>query len=140
MNLMKFIQRTVNTRITPLAYLFALWQMNFGFNIWMADAHGGDATVLSQIEPLIPSEYWGAILCMVGVVLILTMLWKSTFGVQLASFVGFILWVMAGISYMLEGYIWLHGIGSIIMVLMFGYYFLAAGLEQLWDYTPERLE
>lgn len=140
LKIMRFIQKTINTRVTPLAYLFALWQVNFGLNMFFADRRGGDATVLSQIEPLVPSEYWGLALGLIALVLILGMIMKSERLVQVTAFGGFSLWVMAGIAYALEGYIWLHTIGAVIMVLMFGYYFLAAGLDQLWDYAPNRLE
>lgn len=140
MRIMRFIQRTINTRITPLAYLFAVWMANFGINIWWSDRKGGGVTLLSQIDALIPSEIWGLALGLAALVLIVGMLMKHKIAVQISAFAGFILWAMAGISYVLQGYIVLHGVGAVLLMLMWGYYFLAAGLDQLWDYSPERLE
>lgn len=138
MALMNFIQRTINTRVTALAYLFCAWQFNFGLNQFVQDRKGGSTTVLSQIEALIPSEWWGLGLVIASIALVVGMLLKRVRTVQVSSFAGFSLWIMAAISYGLNGYVWLHVPGAILLTLMFGYFFLSAGLDQLWDYTPER--
>jgi hypothetical protein len=134
---MNWIRRTVDTHITPLAYLFALWQGIVGFNHFVEEKFGAGATVLSRIDPLIPSQWWGLTIGISCIVLIIGMLWQHVLAIQLSAFTGFILWVMAGISYALNGYIWLHASTAFVLALMFGYFFLAAGLDQLWDYSPD---
>jgi hypothetical protein len=70
--------------------------------------------------------------------LVIGMLLQRVRTIQVSSFVGFSAWIMAAISYALNGYVWLHAPSAIIVALMFGYFFLAAGLDQLWDYSPDR--
>ena len=134
---MNWISRTINTHITPLAYLFAAWQAVFGFNHFVEEKFGAGATVLSKIEPLVPSQWWGLAIGIACVILVIGMLTQHVFAVQFAALVGFSAWVMAAISYALNGYVWLHAPSAIIVALMFGYFFLAAGLDQLWDYSPD---
>lgn len=135
---MNWIRSTVDTHITPLAYLFCAWQAVFGFNQYWSDRRGAGATVLSQIDPLVPSEWWGLAIGVACVMLVIGMLLQRVRTIQFASFAGFIAWIMAGIAYALNGYVWLHAPSAFIVALMFGYFFLAAGLDQLWDYSPDR--
>ena len=135
---MRAIQHTIDTHITPLAYLFAAWQAVFGFNQWNEDRRGAGATIISQIDPLVPSEWWGLAIGLAAVMLVIGMLIQRVRTIQIASFVGFCAWIMAALAYGLNGYLWLHMPTAIIWALMWGYFFLAAGLEQLWDYSPDR--
>lgn len=138
MAVMNIIQRTINTHVTPLGYLFAVWQTVFGVNHLLLDDKGGARTVLSEIDPLMPTEIWGLILVVASVSLIIGMLCEKISVVQVSAFAGFALWVMAMLSYVLNGFIWLHAPSAALQAMMFGYFFLAAGINQLWDYAPER--
>jgi hypothetical protein len=137
LRVINWISKTIDTHITPLAYLFCAWQAVYGFNHFTEDKYGAGATVLSKIEPLIPSEWWGLVIGIVSVLLVIGMLSQHIPTVQFSSIIGFSAWIMAAISYALHGYIWLHAPTAVIIALMFGYFFLAAGLDQLWDYSPD---
>ena len=134
----KIIQLTTTTQITPLAYLFALLQLVYGANQLFPDEHGGGITLLSVIDPLVPAPWWGLAMCFACVSMIVGMLIENVNTIKVGSIIGFCCWIMAAISYGTHGYIWLHVPTALILALMFGYFYLAAGLHQLWNYTPKR--
>lgn len=136
--LLMFVQRTLTTRVTPLAYLFVLYDFFYGLGLALTTGtKGAGAEVLANIEPLITSEVWGLGLLACCVVVFSGMLTKVPEIVELGAFLGFALWVMATIAYCASGYIWIHAPMALIQTLIFGYLFLAASLDRLWDWTPD---
>ena len=136
--LLEFIQRTLSTRITPIAYLFIVYDFFYALGLALPTGDkGAGAEVLSKIEPLIGSEIWGLALLFCCVLIFVGMLTKTPQFIDFGAFFGFGLWTMAAIAYLLSGYIWIHLPMALLQILIFGYYFLATSLGRLWDWIPD---
>lgn len=135
--IINFINKTLSTRITPLAYVYALQGLVFGVAFTFFQAQPGvQNTILFKQGALIGISAWGLTALIASAVLIFGMLSKSKFPVQIGALGMFMAWIFAGIVYFQGGYVWFLLPLAILNVLCYGYYYLAAALNQLWDYTP----
>lgn len=135
----KFIDRTLDTRITPLAYLIAGAGIVRGIAYtFFQTAEGVSNTVLSQIGPIIPLTVWGVIVFASSLVLMYGLITKDAGSIMVGSMGMFLTWVLTAITYMLNGYLIFLFPTAVIYSLIYGYFFLSASLGRLWDYTPLR--
>lgn len=134
--LRQFIDRTLNGRITPLAYLVALHSCIFGGSfVFFSGSPSVQATLLYKAGALVGIPVWGWLTFVAALVLIVGMFIKRTETVQAGAFGLFIAWIFGTITYG-QNELWLQMILAIITTLYFGYHFLAASLGRLWDYSP----
>lgn len=132
-----FIYKTLNTRITPLAYLFAATGLVWGVAFtYFQDAPGVRNTILFKYDALVGVNVWGIWMCAASIFLLVGMFVKNHIYVQIGASGGFMGWLFAAILYLREGYYWLLTPLAILNVLMYGYYYLSAALGTLWDYSP----
>lgn len=134
--LLSLIDKSLNTRITPLAYLVALHSFVFGASfVFLSWSDTVQATTLYQSGIFIGLPFWG-LLTMIGAgILIFGMLRKKFSWVNTGALAVFMAWVFATTTYA-QHHLWLQMVLSLITMLYFGYHFLANSLGRLWDYTP----
>ena len=135
--LQKFIVITLDTRITPLAYLFATLGLIRGlaYTVFQSSA-GVQASTLVQIGTIIPLTLWGLIVLGSSVVLLYGLVFKVKEMVMAGAMGMFLTQVLTSITYFFNGYLEFMFPTAIVFALCYGYYFLAAGTERLWDYSP----
>ena len=134
--IINFIDATLNTRITPLAYLVALHSFVLGVAfVFFGHAESVQATLLYQNGALIGIPVWGVLTRAGAGILILGMALKLAGMVSVGSIAVFMAWVFATITYA-QNENWLQMLLAIVLVLCFGYHFLANSLGRLWDYSP----
>lgn len=133
-----FIDMTLSTDVTPLAYLVTIHSMLFGAAfLFLGSTSSVSASILYQIGVLLGGQFWGALVLVACVVLITGMYLQKTNLVGAASFAMFLLWTFAVIAYFASGF-WFQGILGFFTMNYFGYINLAAFLGRLWNYTPDR--
>lgn len=139
-NTYDFIDRTLDTRITPLAYIYGvksvIMGMSYGF---LAGVSGGVRnTILYKEGALVGHNLWGILVLVGGLLLIAGMLTKVPVMVRTSSLLLFVTWAFAAIVYGMSGF-WLFLFPlALIEMLACGYLYLATGRGRLWDYTPTR--
>lgn len=138
--LARFLDKTLDTRVSPQSYLFVLTGIvtGFAFCFLHTVSKGVQNSILYQEGALIGVSLWGAILFGGSLITLAGMALRYTTTTMIGSFLGFTSWTFAAIVYLMNGDIhWLFPL-AILSVLSFGYIFLAAALGRLWDYTPRR--
>jgi hypothetical protein len=121
-----------------LAYLYAFQGFIFGFAFTFLQSQPGvQNTILFKEGALIGVSLWGLIALVASITLLVGMTLKKTQLVQIGSVGMFMAWIFAGIIYMAGGYNFFLLPIAITNVLMYGYYYLASSLGQLWDYAPD---
>lgn len=131
-----FIDRTLNMRITPLAYLVTIHSLIFGGAfVFLTSEESVRASLLYQNGALIGIPVWGVIVFVSALLLIYGMARRIVNVTQLGSAGLFMGWLFAAITYG-QNDLWFQMVLTIVTMLYFGYHFLAAGLGRLWDYTP----
>lgn len=139
--LRKIIDRTLDTRITPIAYLIAMAGIVRGLAYTVfQDASGVTSTILYKVGPVIPLTLWGTIVLVSSVVLLYGMITKTTEMVGFGAMGMFMTWTLTAITYAVNGYWEYLFPTSVLYILIYGYFFLASSLGRLWDYTPYREE
>jgi hypothetical protein len=137
----QFIDKTLDTRVTPLAYVFALtgviWGVAFTF---LQSSAGVTSTILYQSDALIGVSLWGMSVLISSIVLLYGLAVRSTKIVTIAAFILFLAWSSGAVSYAMAGEWILRFPLAIVNILCYGYYYLAASLGRLWDYTPDEEE
>ena len=136
------IDRTLDTRITPLAYLYGVKSVSTGMAYALLSDYsdGVQNTILYKEGALVGVSVWGFLVLIGGVVLLLGLLNQHVRMVHVASLTMFMAWAFAAIVYALGGY-WLFLFPlAVIELLSCGYLYLSAGLGRLWDYTPSSKE
>jgi hypothetical protein len=137
--LVDLIDRSLNTRITPLAYLFALLSIVRGMGYtFFQTSEGVSSTVLFKIGPVIPPTAFGVLILSTAIILLGGMVIKSSVLVMAGSLGLFLSWVFTATAYFSNGYYFFLLPTAILQALAFGYFYLAASLGRLWDYTPYR--
>ena len=135
-----FIDWTLKTPITPLAYLVTLHSLIFGASfIFFGGTTSVQASVLYQIGALIGVQAWGLLAVVGAGICLYGLIRKNTWTVNIGSFMMFTVWLFAAIAYFLSGF-GLQGILALITMNYFGYFNLAASMGRLWDYTPAQYE
>jgi hypothetical protein len=139
--LRKFINRTLDTRITPIAYLLAAAGIVRGlaFTVFQG-ADGVTNTILYKVGPVIPLTMWGIIVLVSSVVLLYGMITKTAEMVGFGAMGMFLTWTLTAITYAINGYWPFLFPTAVLYILIYGYFFLASSLGRLWDYTPYREE
>lgn len=131
-----FIDKTLNTRITPLAYLIAIHSLIFGGSfVFLSGEQSVRATLLYQTGVIGGIQMWGMLVLVSAVLTIYGMARRVVNLTQLGATGLFMGWLFASITYG-QNELWLQMILAGVLMLCFGYHFLAAGLGRLWDYTP----
>jgi len=132
-----FIDRTLDTRVTPLAYVFSLTGIIWGtaFTFLSSDA-GVTSTMLYQSGAIVGISLWGISVLVASLLLLYGLLQRSAKLVMLAAFILFFAWSAGAVSYAMAGEWILRFPLAIVNILCYGYYYLAASLNRLWDYTP----
>lgn len=133
----RFLYATLDTRITPLAYVYAATGFVWGFAFtFLTSLPQVQSSVLYQTDALIGAPLWGvSVLASTGV-LFIGMLYRQTSAVTLSSTILFALWAAAAVAYALSGE-WVFRFPlAILYMLCYGYYDLASALGRLWDYSP----
>lgn len=119
--LRNFVNHTLDTRVTPLAYVFA--------------AHGLALAIGFQI--VLNIGWWVFVVAFATGLLIWGLLNKAKCAIKFASVVMFAAWVFAGVLTLITKDYTLTPL-AFSTVLCYGYYYLAASLGRLWNYTPDR--
>lgn len=139
-NTYDFIDRTLDTRTTPLAYIYGVKSVIMGISYgFLAGVSGGvQNTILYKEGALVGHNLWGILGLVGGLLLIAGMLMRVPVMVRTSSFLLFTTWVFAAIVYGMSGF-WLFLFPlALIEMLACGYLYLATGRGRLWDYTPAR--
>lgn len=136
---LKFVERTLSTRISPLAYLVAALGIVRGlaYTVFQC-SEGVTNSILFKVGPIIPLGVWGLIVLASSLILMYGMIAKSKRSVMIGSMGMFLTWVLTALTYLINGYIPFLLPTAVLFVFIHGYFFLAASLDRLWDYTPER--
>lgn len=131
-----FIDSTLNTRITPLAYLIAIHSFILGASfVFFGWESSVQASLLYQNGALFGAPIWGLLTMISTGVLIVGMFLKDASLTKLGAMGAFASWIFAAITYA-QGELWLQMILALVLMLCFGYHFLASSLGRLWDYRP----
>lgn len=139
--LIAFIDKTLDTRVTPLAYVFALTGIVWGGTFTFLSSNAGvTSTVLYQSGALVGVSLWGLSVLLASLVLLAGLMTHSVKIVMIAAFVLFLAWSAGAISYAAAGEWVLRFPLAILNILCYGYYYLAASIGRLWDYTPDDKE
>ena len=131
-----FIDWTLKTPVTPVAYLVTLHSLIFaGSFVFFGSTQTVQATLLYQIGALIGVQAWGVVALIAAVACLYGLIRKNAWFVNIGSFALFISWLFAVIAYALSG-LWLQAVLAFVTMNYFGYFNLAASMGRLWDYTP----
>ena len=138
MTIARFIDRTLNTSATPLAYLVALQSLVFGLSFALFEEWASvKDSILYPYGIWIGVPLWGWVLVVSAIGAILGLAYKNRGAVEVAGFLLFSAWTFATIAYV-QNDAWFQACLASINILYAGYFFLASSLRRLWDYTPER--
>lgn len=136
------IDRTLDTRITPLAYLYGVKSVSTGmaYALFAQYSAGVQNTILYKEGALVGVSVWGFLVLIGGVVLLLGLLRRHVRTVQISSLILFMAWTFPAIVYALAGHWILLFPMAVIELLSCGYLYLSSHLGRLWDYTPSSKE
>jgi hypothetical protein len=119
-----------------LAYLFTIHSLIFGVAFLVFDdAKSVRATLLYQSGALVGVPAWGVLVTLAASVLLYGLIRLNKSLVIPGGIGMFMAWIFATITYFMNGN-GLQGILAIVLVLMFGYFVVAATMDRLWHYTP----
>lgn len=136
--LIDFIDWTLKTPVTPLAYLVTAHSIIFsGAFLFFGSFETVQSTLLFQIGALIGVQAWGIVAFIAAIVCMYGLIKRSIWFVNLGSFGLFVSWLFATIAYGLAG-LWFQALLSFVTMNYFGYFNLASSMNRLWDYTPYR--
>lgn len=133
------IDKSLNTRVAPIAYLFAVLGLIRGFAYTVfPDSQGVRNTLTSQVGAVIPLDVWGMIVLTSSVVLLVGMYIKNA-PLTMGGALGMCLtWGCTMVSYASAGF-WTYLVPiSVVNILIYGYLFITAPIGRLWDYTPSK--
>lgn len=131
-----FIDRTLKTPVTPLAYLVTLHSLIFaGSFVLFGETTAVQATLLWKIGALIGVQAWGILALVAAILCLYGLIRRQTWFVNAGSFGLFAVWLFAAIAYFLSGF-WLQGALALVTMNYFGYFNMAASLGRLWNYKP----
>lgn len=129
----RWILRTLDANVNPLAYLFVFTSFAIGlfFTLFsgLADVQN---TLLYKDGVFIGIEAWGAILLAASAVLGAGMALKKKALVKYGSMTAWIMWVFAGVTYVQGKYWYALATFAAVHMLAHAYLYLASGLDRLW--------
>ena len=133
----RVIDVSLNTDVTPLAYLVTLHSLIFGGSfVAFGWTEAVQALTLFKLGALVGVPVWGALLLTATVILLYALHKKSKSAAIYGGFLGALTWIFALITYVIAGF-WLQAILAVITAMYFGYFVLSGTLDRLWNYTPE---
>lgn len=136
--LLKFLNRVLSTDVTPLVYLVLLHTSIFGGSfLFFSDSKGVQTSALAQLGIPFGFTVWASLVFGGSVVTFLGVLLKRVSLISFASMAVFAAWLMAAITYF-KGHLFFQGALAIVLCLEYAYFFLAANIGRLWNYTPDR--
>lgn len=130
----KFILWTLNTRVSPLAYLAAYASLAIGFFFtFFSRLSDVQNTLLFKVGILGATEMWAMLLLVSSVVLVLGLRFRLVEITRIGAMGNFVLWGFACFMYSNNQY-WfaLLSFGGIHMMCQ-GYLYLAASIDTLWQ-------
>ena len=133
------IDRSLNTKVTPLAYLAVVLGIIRGAAFaFFQTAPGVSSTVTARVGTIVPTTLWGYVVLIFSLVLLVGLLKRSVSLVMAGSLVMALAWGCNMAAYALRGY-WEYLVPyAAVSVLIYGYLFITAPLGRLWDYTPTK--
>lgn len=132
---MGLLDRLVDTRVTPLAYLVLFHNLIFALGFVVFERGGVNETVLARLGIPFGVVVWGTALLVSVVIIWSGLWWRAQKVVMVGAMLGFSVWLGAVITYFWGGRHFQGALG-VLTALQYAYFFLAAGLDRLWDYTP----
>jgi hypothetical protein len=135
--LLQLIDRSLNGRVTPLAYLVTIHTFIFGASfVLLSGTASVRASLLYREGALIGVYTWGSICALSALACLYGMKFKVAKLAEVGAFGVFLSWLFASITYG-SAELWLQMALAVTTCLYFGYIFLASALDRLWDYTPQ---
>lgn len=130
------IDRSLRTPVTPLAYLIVANSLLFGVGTIMFDSSESvRMTVIQKVGIWDGFPVWGWLMVLSSVLLFVGMIDRSVIKTKIGAVLGFFGWTFVFVVYLEFQYLFQMGL-SLMSSLAYGYFFLAASLNRLWDYTP----
>lgn len=127
-----FLLKTIDTRVTPLAYLAAaqglIWGMAF---VFLHDLDGVQNTILFKQSALIGVSWWGVLSLVASLLMVIGMLCHFTVTTAAGAVGMWVAWVFALVIYV-AGCYWFLAVLAVVNILVYGYIYLSARLGLLW--------
>jgi ABC-type multidrug transport system fused ATPase/permease subunit len=131
-----FIDNTLKTRVTPLSFPVTLYSLIWGFAfVFFGWETSVQSSLLFKLGALIGVPAWGGIVLIGAAALMYGLIKRHVWSVSAGSILLFMAWIFAMIIYLLNS-LWFQAVISLTLVLMYGYFNIAAHMDRLWDYTP----
>lgn len=129
-----FIFWTLNTRVSPLAYLAAYSSLAIGF-FWTFFQNLPDIqnTLIYKEGLVIGNGTWGILLFAGSCLLVAGLKLKKKSLVRYGAMTNFVMWLFAGALYATNEYWYAFAAFALVHLLTQGYFFLAASLDSLWN-------
>jgi hypothetical protein len=132
----RFIDRTLDTAATPLAYLVVAQSVIFGLAFAVFDEETSvNKTILYPYGIWFGVSLWGWAIVVAASMALVGLFYKTRLLVEPSSFVLFGAWLFATIAY-LQNDAWFQAALAAFNILYAGYLFLSSNLGRLWCYTP----
>lgn len=130
--IVKFVDKSLNTKFNPLVYLFALSSFATGFAfVFLSYLPDVQNTLLYKHGVLFGLTIWGSFL-LIGMTMLLTGLFLNwNFFIKLGAFMGFMLWLFGSLTYALNGFYYALIAGGLLHMLAHGYIYLKASQGSL---------
>ena len=136
--ILKTVDRSLSGHVTPLVYLLSLQFLIFGVSfVFFSDETTASRTILYPYGMYGGVSAWGVVLIVSSLLTIAGALAKNVLAVSFGGFGLFTSWLFATITYFESQGVFQASL-AIINVLAAGYIFLAANLNRLWNYTPQK--
>ena len=129
-----FIFWTLNTRVSPLAYLAAYSSLAIGF-FWTFFRSLPDIqnTLIYKEGLVIGNGTWGIALFLGSLLLVAGLKLKKKSLVRYGAMINFVMWCFAGALYATNEYWYAFIAFALAHILTQGYFFLASSLDSLWN-------
>jgi len=119
------VNLSLNTKYSPLVYLFALssWATGFCFTFldFMPDVQN---TLLYKHGIFLGLTLWGGLLFVAMSMLIVGLLGNLQLFIKVGAFIGFVLWLFGSLTYLLNGFYYALVAGGMLHMLALGFIYL----------------
>lgn len=134
-----FVNKTLSTGVSPLAYLVALYGLIWGlaFTVFSQESTV-TTTVLYQQKALFGILSWGFLVLSSSVGLLFGLARESEITTKISAMILAASWASASVVYAMEGEFVLRLPLALIAMFMYGYLYLAASCDRLWINRPNR--
>lgn len=132
----RVIDQTLDTAVSPLAYLVVVQSVVFGLAFAVFDeATSVNKTILYPYGIWFGVSLWGWVIVVAASMVLVGLFHKTRLLIEPSSFVLFGAWLFATIAY-LQNDAWFQAALASLNILYAGYLFLSSNLERLWCYAP----